>query len=154
MSTNKIQNSALTSRTTGISAASINSAAGSLGSEIDLSASGARDTNLILELTCTLAATIAAGEPWYVWVIPDPAGDGSTYEVAAAALLARSPDAIFRCIASASAQNVAYGTGRPDQQILVPPCKFKLLLWNGTTKNGTTVTLRAYSFTLDIQAAA
>ena len=151
MTTNKIQNTGLTSLTTGISAASVNNGAGSLGSAIDLSAAGSRDMNIVLELTATEASSPVLGAPWYVWLIP--AFDGTNYTHSSAIQLGRNPDAILRCDV-ATAQIIGYGTGRPDNQILAAPAKFKFLLWNASGQNATGVTLKAWSYTPDIQAAA
>jgi len=142
---NKILHSDKTSRTTGISGASINDGAGSLGSEIDFSAASTEEQEIDLELVATHGVAPSAGAPWYVYFLT--AADDTNYEDGGAATQpARNPDAVINVRAVTAAQRVGYNGAR-----LFSPSKTKILLWNATGQNATSVTLKAWSHSPEIQ---
>lgn len=142
---NKIQYSDKTSRTVGISGSSINNGAGSLGSEIDFSVSGARETAIDFELVITHGTAPAANSPWLVYLLT--AADGTNYEDGGSSTQpARTPDGILNVRAVTSAQRVSCNGVR-----LRTPSKTKILLWNATGQNATSATLSAWTHSPEIQ---
>ena len=136
MAGTKIGNSTVTDRTTGISAGSISAGAGLAGSAIDNSASGS-DTMADFQLTFTLAATPVAGDPIYLYLLENlgTIEDGST-----SVQPQRVPDAIFNSRAVSTAQVVSV------QGVPLPPAAFTPLLWDGSLKAASSVTLLCKSY--------
>lgn len=132
------QYKAATSRTTGISSASINNGAGALGSEIDFSS--ARELYLNLRLTFSCASAPASGAPWYVYLLTDAVGSGTYEDGGASVQPAGVPDAIINARPVTGSQIVEESGVR-----IKAPLKTKILLWNATGQNATSVTLLAWS---------
>lgn len=125
-----------TSRTTGISAASISDTANSLGSEIDNSTNKDTYANFTLAFTCGGGAPTGIFKLWLVTDIGNGAyedGDGTPTNPA------RAADVTFgaRGVTSAQRQNKV--------NVPIPGTKLKPLLRNETGQNATSVTLLMYT---------
>ena len=138
---NAVKWSSPTNFSTGISAATVNDAAGSLGSEYD------NETNKHRWMSLELSTTHGGGAPtgaWFVWIVS--ALDGTAYENGDASTQpGRIPDAVLGMRSTVNAQVVT------ANHIQIPPFKFKLLLWNDTGFQGTSVTLDAEVYDEEIQ---
>jgi len=125
-----------TSRSTGISSASINTGAGSLGSEIDNATN--LDKWMSGEVVFTPSSTPAEGDVWEIFNLL--AVGGTNYEDGGTSVQpVRSPDASIAVRTVSGQQRIAF------RNVPIPPFKFKPLLWNGMSYNATGVTLTIYT---------
>jgi hypothetical protein len=139
---NEIKWKAPTSRTSGISSASINAGTNSLGSEIDNETNLDRWLALNLTWTCSSAAT--AGKVIEAYIIYDVTS--AAYEDGGASEdPAKSPVAVFVDDG---------GTGEQQQtveDIPIKPFAFKILLKSELDQNATSVTLLAETYNEEVQ---
>lgn len=132
-----------TSRTTGISSASINAGANSLGSEIDNSTNKDRWASCDLVFTCASAPTLnKVFELYLIYAI-----DGTNYEAGDATPTdpVKIRAGVFPARAVTSAQRVAL------TNIPLSPFKFKCLLKSELDQNATSVTMLMYTHNEEVQ---
>lgn len=140
---NAVKWSSTTSRTTGISSASINAGANSLGSEIDNSTNKDRFISMTLTFTCSTAAT--ENQVFEVYILT--AIDGTNYEDGDAT----PTDPKKASVGVFGNRNVTSAQRVNLENILIPPFKFKILLKSELDQNATSVTLLAYTHNEEIQ---
>lgn len=128
--------------TTGISSATINAAAGYLGSEIDNRSENAKGSLLAdAELAFTPNASSVANEVLLLYLLE--AIDDTNYEDGGSSTQPKKmPAALFPTRDSAAAEKVTC-------RVALPAGKFKPLVWNAMTGQATSVTLKLYSTTIN-----
>jgi hypothetical protein len=139
---NEIKWKAPTSRTSGISSASLNAGTNLLGSEIDNETNLDRWMALNLTWTCSSAAT--AGKVIEAYVIYDVTSsayeDGGTSEDPV-----KAPVAVFVDDGGTGAQQ------QTVEDIPIKPFAFKILLKSELDQNATSVTLLAETYNEEVQ---
>ena len=131
-----------TNVTAPISGASINAAAGSLGTQYDNETNKHRFASF--QVTATHGTAPVAGEAWLLYFVL--AQDNTNDEDGGTAVQPQKPaETFFAVRAVTSAQKVTRFS------VPLPPFKFKPLLWNDTSQNATSVTLDMEVYNEEIQ---
>lgn len=139
---NEVKWKAPTSRTSGISAASLNAGANLLGSEINNETNLDRYLNLELTWTCSTASVLnEVVEVYLLYAI-----DGTNYEDGGV-----SVDPIKVQISFFSDNGLTTAQKQAKVSIPIPPFKFKILIKSELTNNATSVTVDAETYNEDIQ---
>ena len=146
MSTTSTHSQLATSRTLGIAAQTLNTVSRFAGAEIDNSAN--LDELLDLVVLFTLAATPVAGDQIKIFILYAP--DGTNYEDGVPTTNDGAHDDGNAAFASAQVAAIGVAASAAAQKMTIKniplsPFKFKIMVYNGTTKSCTSLlTVLAY----------